>query len=103
MCIFENLILKKGRKRIKNKGLYMSCQNKISFPLNKFLLMGFLFCFVASYDILGQEVTEKEIIPLNQGYEEVEGADVSGLEEKPGIKSNNNYQINSAENKDEQS
>lgn len=86
MCIFENLILKIERKGFKKEGFFMADQNKISFPLNKILLIAFLFCLVASYEVMGQEVTEKEISELNHDFEGVENPGHSGLEEKTDIK-----------------
>src|SRR5690606_21133912 len=63
----------------------MQSQNKISFPCKKFLVIGFLFCSIVTFDVLGQEAGGKAISDTPAGYDHitgVDGADYADLENK---------------------
>src|SRR5690606_2179175 len=63
----------------------MQSQNKISFPYNKFFVIGLLFCSIVSFDVLGQEERGKAISDTPAEYDHitvVDGADHAALENK---------------------
>lgn len=56
-------------------------QNKISFPFKKSLFIGFLFCSVVSFDIVGQEERENVVSESSQGYDDLSGPESSDMQE----------------------
>lgn len=56
----------------------MQSQNKISFPCRKVLVIGFLFCSIISFNVLGQEERGKAILDNPAGYDHITGVDGSG-------------------------
>ena len=55
----------------------MQSQNKISFPCKKVLVIGFLFCSIVNFDVLGQEERGKAILDTPAGYDHITGVDGS--------------------------
>lgn len=82
----------------------MTKQYKILHPFTKFIFMGFLFCFFASFEGWAQEESREAITGSTLGNDPINGLEESALEtenKKSEVRNGNNFAVQPKEKGEE--